>query len=275
MKDNTKQIRGLLEAGLKKTDRLEETLAFMDLKKCVEAVIALLPPVCGKCWGSKRVPNPEYYGRGKEIYHSEYIPCPACQAPASGEAGEKPFVCKECGKTFPAFMQKEYQGHEDNCRATPEAPAGEVEMEFVEVAQKTVPGCKEGIVLKPCLVVERLKQACTHLTAQAKELKLFRKNFCEAHQPLPEDTYNGCYCCDAVAQAKQIEGLEAGAFGANEEAQIRNEQIQQLEAEKKGLEKFIIDWDGHVLTCNKGTQGSCDCGYQKAKDQALQKGAEE
>jgi len=30
------------------------------------------------------------------------------------------------------------------------------------------------------------------------ELSLYRKGFCEAHQPLPEGNYKGCYCCDLV-----------------------------------------------------------------------------
>ena len=40
------------------------------------------------------------------------------------------------------------------------------------------------------------------------ELSLYCKNFCEAHQPLPDDSYEGCYCCDMVQQAKEIERLK-------------------------------------------------------------------
>ena len=36
------------------------------------------------------------------------------------------------------------------------------------------------------------------------ELKLCQKNFCVAHQPLPEDSYEGCYACDMMQLQAEV-----------------------------------------------------------------------
>jgi len=41
-----------------------------------------------------------------------------------------------------------------------------------------------------------------------EELSLYRKCFCEAHQPLPEDSDGDCYCCELVHIHHKLEQLQ-------------------------------------------------------------------
>lgn len=71
--------------------------------------------------------------------------------------------------------------------------------------------------------------------------KHFAYNF--EKEPNRKYCFRGCEIEKTRLQAK-VKELEDGAFAAREEAQIRNDQIEQLEGEKKGL-KVIEDksWD--------------------------------
>lgn len=91
-------------------------------------------------------------------------------------------------------------------------------------------------------IVSGFRESLDVLDRQGAELKLYRKNFCEAHQPLPEDTYKGCYCCDLAELAKQIEELK-----------LKYEQYT------RGKAKYY-----HDVWCNAGRHlpmgcGGCSC----------------
>ncbi|KKN71395.1 hypothetical protein LCGC14_0421170 [marine sediment metagenome] len=110
------------------------------------------------------------------------------------ESCPEPLICKRCGKTFPAFMQEEYRGHEDNCRTTPtcsgdklhtcgdlsktctllekanQVPAGEVE-ELVKELRNRIKNPNSYIDHWHSKRDELTLQVLDHLTAQAKQIE--------------------------------------------------------------------------------------------------------
>lgn len=77
------------------------------------------------------------------------------------------------------------------------------------------------------------------------ELKLYRKGFCEAHQALPEDTYEGCYCCDLVQL--EVENIKLKRSNNIHELQARDrrQQIRQLQAENEKLTGIVLLFDNY------------------------------
>jgi len=61
-------------------------------------------------------------------------------------------------------------------------------------------------VCKDCYNLEPSEWVNKYMKLQA-ELSLYQKGFCVAHQPLPEDTYKGCYCCDLVHLQHKLTGV--------------------------------------------------------------------
>jgi hypothetical protein len=92
----------------------------------------------------------------------------------------------------------------------------------------------------------RHRNGCRSQEAQIQRLKVelgyYRKNFCEAHQPLPEDTYKGCYCCDLIHLTeenarlkKQIIELKTQLLGGSENDSCAIEGMDEAQAMKDKL----------------------------------------
>ncbi len=306
MKDNTKEIRGLLEKAIVcTTDNAP-----------LKEILSLLPPVCSVCGGSGEVDCQNCKGQKRlsvrDIETEEnYLqvcclckgkgktPCPACQAPA-GEIEEFeifPKLYNVAGQVVGAEIicgsLRIWKGSSSRSTKDVILIDNDLKEKFVQKLNQLIPN-----------------QACTHLTAQAKENKelkgeskkfevgenLYREYY-KSHtseinqlkakiEELEKDNESVADWMDEAHEAKEgnavlvikIEELKKDhtkeIFKLNDICVAKTRKLQaeiaEFEGEKEELRKFIIDWDGHVLTCNKGTQGSCDCGYQKAKDQALQ-----
>jgi len=103
-----------------------------------------------------------------------------------------------------------------------------------------------------------LNQKITELQA---ELSLYRKGFCVAHQPLPEGSYKGCYCCDLVHLQHKL--TEACAENERLKDALLNLQTYDL----SGDLEYIVD---NALNQGKTTNNELCAETEKLKN-ALRK----
>ena len=221
--DNTKEIRGLLEKAKSEVFKRIPSELWGLIIQPIEEVLSLLPPVCKICKGSGRKPI-------LKDSENAWVICP-CQAPQ----------CKVCKQIYYTCNPLNAEGVCHNCRQRRrpkcQAPAtGEVE-EFVKKARKY---CNS--------VIEYAHFVKDNATEEKKE---------EITKRLYDLLFEGFEIITALS--KQIEGFEAGAFGANEEAQIRDDRIKQLEKALKkllstfpetipeGQEKLAFDIPGYIV----------------------------
>jgi len=79
------------------------------------------------------------------------------------------------------------------------------------------------------IIIERLQA----------ELSLYRKGFCEAHQPLPEDTYKGCYRCDLVHIHHKFEKLKKSFEISKQMNDVYLPVLEQAQTENKKLKDVL------------------------------------
>ncbi len=196
MSDNTKEIRGLLSKIIGTDDRNK-------IIGTANQILSLLPPVCGECGGSGRKPREKHCSLGVCIKKHDRITC------------------------HPDGVQCEYYIPTESCSC--QAPAGEVE-EFAKRLKDeahTLQLYDEPKSRRGAFLYSGIYKACTHLTAQQKQIEGQRKDRLDVLNLVSQ------WVAKADELQAKIKGLEAGAFGANEEAQIRNDRIEQLEEERK------------------------------------------